>query len=150
MEDKQYKEACGLIERGCYKEAMEQLRVIIQQDEHNYAAINKLGVVYVAMQDIENAKECFKITLELNPDYAPAIVNIGNMQLESDDVHAALNYYQDAITKDSNYAMAYYNMAIAYKKLGDYSKYVNNIKKYKRCQKHEMLFKRRDIDKQKP
>ena len=61
----------------------------------------------------------------------------GNISLKRDDIEQAKTFYKRAISIDENYACAYHNLAVAYKKAGDIGNYITNIKKSARIEKRE-------------
>lgn len=127
-----YNTACSLIESGDFKQAIEILETIIKEDGQHYPALNKLGVAFACQRNHEAAKEYFNKALEVNPGYAPALVNLGNLHMEAGDYMQAIDIYMRAIDGDPEYCYSYYNLAIACRRQGDFSKYIKYIKEYKR------------------
>ncbi len=81
-------------------------------------ALNKRGIAHVSTGDRNRAIEAFTAALEINPRFAPAIVNVGNMLLEDNDIDDAIEHYQAALRIDERYAPAHQNLAVAYRRLG--------------------------------
>jgi tetratricopeptide (TPR) repeat protein len=80
--------------------------------------LNKRGVARIGLQRREQARADFEAALELNPSFAPAIANLGNLLLEAGDLDGAINAYERAIACDGDYAVAYFNLGVAYKRRG--------------------------------
>jgi tetratricopeptide (TPR) repeat protein len=127
-----YEEACELIELYKLDEAFNILKDLLEEDGSNYLVLNKLGAIYARQKNYEEARNSFNSALSINPDYAPAIVNLGNLELEEGKNQEAIDYYNKAIEKDSEYHLAYYNMAVAYKRMGKLEDYFKLYKRYKR------------------
>lgn len=114
------------------EKAEEILIELLTKEPNNVKYINKMGVAHIQRKMLFEAENCFRKALEIEPDFAPAIVNLGNLCQEVGDYDKAMEYYEEAARKDAEYPMSYYNMAIVYKKRKDYTKYSDNLKKYKR------------------
>jgi tetratricopeptide (TPR) repeat protein len=137
MDDK-YFDACQLLEQNKINEAYEVFNSILQRDGGCYMSLNKLGVIFAMQNNHEKASESFKRALEIQPNYAPAIVNLGNQSQEQGDNQTALSYYREAIHKDESYHMAYYNMAVTYKLMGNLDEYFKYFKQYKQHYKQHL------------
>ena len=137
MDDK-YSDACLLLEQNKLDEASVMFNSILQEDNRCYKSLNKLGVIYAKQGSFTKATACFNGALDIQPDYAPAIVNLGNQAQEQGDNQTALAYYRDAINKDESYHMAYYNMAVTYKLMGNLDEYFKYLKQYKQHYKQHL------------
>lgn len=82
------------------------------------ARLNKRGVALVSLHRRDEALRAFEDALASEPRYAPALVNIGNLHLESGELEPAVARYQAAIAADDRYGPAHHNLAIAYKRMG--------------------------------
>lgn len=136
--DDTYLDACLLLEQNKLDEASVIFNSILEQDKGCYKSLNKLGVIFAKQKNYEKAVEYFKRALELQLDYAPAIVNLGNQAQEQGDNQTALDYYTEAISKDESYHMAYYNMAVTYKSMGNLAEYFKYLKQYKQHYKQHL------------
>ena len=136
--DNKYIVACELLEQNKLDDAYQTFLAIIQEDDKNYMAFNKLGVTCARQHKLEEAKDNLNSALRINPDYAPTIVNIGNLELEKGNHQCAIDYYKDAIDRDKTYHMAYYNMAVAYKSMGNLDEYFKFYKQYKQHYKQHL------------
>jgi tetratricopeptide (TPR) repeat protein len=117
-----YELALDALARGRFTDALERLDALLQDGslagERRAAVTNKRGVALVNLHRAEEARRAFEAALEIKPRYAPALVNIGNLHLESGEIEAAVAQYQAAIAADEKYAPAHHNLAVAYKRLG--------------------------------
>lgn len=87
---------------------------------------NKRGVARMRQLRAEAAAEDFRAALALDPAHAPALVNLGNVALESDRIEEALQRYGEAAAADPNCARAYAGASAAYKRLGRYDEAVRS------------------------
>jgi tetratricopeptide (TPR) repeat protein len=79
---------------------------------------NKRGVALVALERREEARAAFSAALGERPSFAPAIVNLGNLELESGNLQQAVDLYAKAIAADPDSAAAFYHLGVAYKTMG--------------------------------
>lgn len=129
--DERYEVACTMADSGDFTAAEALFADIINNDPEHYKAMNKLGVSKVHLGKYYEALEILIRGLEINPGYPPLSLNMGNVHVEIEEFDKALEYYQRAIQNDRNYHLAYYNLAVLYKKMGNYNKYLSNLKEYR-------------------
>ena len=116
--------ACALraLERGEFSSAETQLTSLLAArpwaPNERAFLLNKRGVARIGLQRRELARADFEAALEVNPSFAPAIANIGNLLLEAGDLDGAIAAYERAIACDADYAVAYLNLGVAYKRRG--------------------------------
>ncbi|HTV74615.1 MAG TPA: tetratricopeptide repeat protein [Candidatus Acidoferrales bacterium] len=91
-------------------------------------ALNKRGVAHVCAGRRAEALADFQAALALDPRFAPARVNVGNIHLEEGRLAEAIASYEAAIRGDDRYAPAYANLGVAYRRLGEYDKSVRALK----------------------
>ena len=63
---------------------------------YNPRIINRLGTLYGRYGLYEEAEAQFVKALEEDPDYAPALINLGNIYFLRDDLEEALDYFERA------------------------------------------------------
>jgi tetratricopeptide (TPR) repeat protein len=102
--------------------------------DERLAVENKRGVAFINMQRVAEAREAFESALAIEPRYAPALVNIGNLHLEDGDVDGAIRYYERAVLCDDDYALAHHNLGVAYKRLGRTGDAVRELRKATRLE----------------
>ncbi|MDL1944788.1 tetratricopeptide repeat protein [Chloroflexi bacterium CFX2] len=74
------------------------------------------GFVYaIEAKNYSEALHCFSEAIRLQPDFAEAHNNLGNVLSELDHYAEAEEAYRQAIAKDPNYAAAYNNLTILIK-----------------------------------
>jgi tetratricopeptide (TPR) repeat protein len=113
--------AAALIERGRPDEALAALDALLADGlagERRAFALNKRGVALIALCRRAEADAAFADALDVEPRYAPALTNVGNVLLEDGDVEGAIARYSAAIAADEDYAVAYLNLGVALKRVG--------------------------------
>jgi len=58
----------------------------------------------------DDAIECYKKVLQLDPTYAPAHINLGTLYYNYSDYALAEDHYRRAIESDPRYALAYFDL----------------------------------------
>lgn len=96
--------------------------------------LNKRGVARIGLEEREPARADFDAALHLRPDYAPALTNLGNLLLEEGNVDMAIARYQSAIAADGDYAVAYLNLSVAYKRAGRIAEAVRALRRAQRLE----------------
>ena len=79
----------------------------------------RLGYIYTHQAKFDAALASFKHTLTHNPDFAEVYEWLGLIALMQQQPQQAVEYYQKAIEKKPYVQSAYYNIAKAYRLLGD-------------------------------
>lgn len=116
--------ACALeaLDRRDFESAQRELDELLMRDERDPAPRaflhNKRGVARIGLGERDAAREDFTRALQLQPRHAGALTNLGNLALEDDDVAGAIAHYERAIAADAEYAVAHFNLGVAYKKAG--------------------------------
>ena len=80
----------------------------------------------------ESSAEYYRKALEVNPDYALAHFNLGNLYDEQNDFVQAAFHYQAALRLDPRYADAHYNLALLYQAHGETMKALQHWSAYLR------------------
>jgi lipoprotein NlpI len=96
--------------------------------------LNKRGVARIGMGLRVPAREDFNAALELAPSHAPALTNLGNLLLEEGELDAAIARYRAAIAADREYAIAYLNLGVAYKRSGRIAEGVRALREAQRLE----------------
>jgi tetratricopeptide (TPR) repeat protein len=113
--------ASAALERGDLAAALALAQTAVDEAKSaaaRAAAHNKRGVVLVRSEDREGATLAFLAALEAEPGHVPAIVNVGNLLLESGMTADAVEHYEAALRLDDRYAPAYQNLGVALRRQG--------------------------------
>jgi len=126
-----YERGVAALDAGRHEEALAEFEAALAAatgDAERKAAHNKRGVTLVALGRRDAALADFCTALTLDERFAPALVNLGNLLLEDGHVRDAIDYYEAAIRADEKYAVAYRNLGIAHKRIGQRAESVRNLR----------------------
>ncbi|MBN1352569.1 tetratricopeptide repeat protein [candidate division KSB1 bacterium] len=90
---------------------------------------NKLGMVFLKRNLIDEAILEFKIAIELDPNFAEAYNNLGLAYLLQENYKDAIDIFNQGIEKNAKYADLFNNLGYAYYELGEYSSAIANLNK---------------------
>ncbi|MDX1976181.1 MAG: tetratricopeptide repeat protein [Pseudanabaenaceae cyanobacterium bins.68] len=76
------------------------------------ASYNRLGVAFSQQQIWNYGANCFTKAITLQPDYADAHANLGNVFWQTGDLKNAMLCFQEAIAIDPNFTQVYYNLGL--------------------------------------
>ena len=80
----------SLLEQKKYNEAINELRQASILKPDSDKVYNYLGIGYFMKKNFAEARKCFQKALAINPAYAAAICNLGNLQFETGEVDLAV------------------------------------------------------------
>lgn len=108
-------EATAAIERGDlvynYIGNIETINNIVGNDADLLFLIANL---YQKSGDMANAMSYYQKTLNIDPEYFKAFLNLGNLYFWENHFETAIDKYKNAVNINNSYIPAYYNMYIAY------------------------------------
>lgn len=93
------------------------LRVLEKAPACLEACIN-LGTLFYQQGRLEDAAECYRQGVAVDPGSALAHFNLGSVLDELGELASARDALRSALRLDPNYADAHYNLALVYEKLG--------------------------------
>ena len=126
-----YDRAVRLLEIGAFAEAERELNALLEaqcSDRERAMGLNKRGVARVQQGRRAEAFGDFSAALDSRPNFAPAIVNLGNLLLEDGQLDEAILQYERALRCDSLYAVAHMNLSAAYKRAGRHADAVREFR----------------------
>jgi tetratricopeptide (TPR) repeat protein len=97
--------------------------------------LNKRGVARMGLERRELAMDDFTAALTTLAEYPPALTNVGNLLLENGELERAIAYYERALSGDREYAVAYLNLGVAYKRAGRLSEAVRMLREAQRLER---------------
>ncbi|MDQ6929667.1 MAG: tetratricopeptide repeat protein [Candidatus Eremiobacteraeota bacterium] len=135
-----YERAVRLLETGAFEQAERELSALVASaasDSERAAVINKRGIARVHQNRRDEALEDFTAALEFKPQFASALLNIGNLLLEDGELDEAIAHYESAVRSDDSYAVAHMNLSAAYKKAG---RHAESVREFRRASRLEGRF----------
>jgi tetratricopeptide (TPR) repeat protein len=97
-------------------------------------ALNKRGVALIGLGDRAGAEASFREALVAVADYPGALVNLGNMLLETGAGDEAIAYYRRALATDPDNAGAHFNLGVALKRAGRTGEGVHHLRRAQRLE----------------
>jgi len=89
---------------GTYQQTAQRLAVIL----------NKIGIAYHQLHELDTARRYYEQAVKLNPRYAEAINNIGTVYYAQKSYRRAISQYKKALKISPNSASIYSNLGTAY------------------------------------
>lgn len=116
-------------EQGDYPKAIADYTLVIETDSLDFEAYYNRGLAYYQQGEFDKAIADFRKTFFINPDYYKAYLSLGLCYYNMQQYGYATGWFDLAIDKDSAYATAYYNRALANKYLKDDKQAESDFKK---------------------
>jgi len=130
--------ALAALARGEFTDAENQFTALLgspTDDVQRAFLLNKRGVARIGLANAASAREDFEAALACVAKYPPALTNLGNLLLEAGDIDAAIVRYEAAIAADERYALAHFNLGVAYKRAGRFAEAVAALRRAQRFEK---------------
>lgn len=108
----------NLFKQGRSDVLLDNLIGLSRNITHSVFLWTMMGLAFTELRRFDDAITVFNRALELEPENADILNNIGNALQSHGDVNAAIDAYQRAAKIKPNNAEAYRNMGIAHQKLG--------------------------------
>lgn len=115
-----YNEGMRLFEAGDPDAALQRFKDALGIDGKHAPSLVGMGHVYLHGGDLDAAEDAFMDARRRQRKYGPAHNGLGLVYMRKEKgLQWAIRYFQDAISVDRSYAEAYYNLAEAYRQIGD-------------------------------
>jgi tetratricopeptide (TPR) repeat protein len=106
--------------RKQYHEAMEQYKMLSEQNPQNAVYLNKLGIALHQQTVLGAALKYYERAVKADPQYADAENNIGTIWYQRKKYSKAIRAYQKAIKMRDDMPVLYSNLGYAYFSQGKY------------------------------
>lgn len=108
---------------GNYREAMDVYYKAMSINSWNTGVLNNLADINLyQMKNINEAKSLLNKAVQFDPDFIPALINLGNAYMLSGETDKAEKTFNEIILKDPKNVQAYGNLAVLYEDRGDINK----------------------------
>jgi len=128
------------VQHGLYDEALKDYNAILKKHPYYPEAPFYMGLTKFRQKDIESAAGYFKQALDIYPDHQKArkgldnvtkqFLNNGNKAYKRGDIDKAKTLYKKALKYDTEFYLAYFQLGVLEKKLGNSSlaiQYLNKV-----------------------
>jgi tetratricopeptide (TPR) repeat protein len=88
------------------------------------------GEKLLAEHKYDKAENLFREALGMNPDFIPALIDMGNVATEKHDMVGALKYFTKVVTLNPLAPSTHYNLSITYELLGRPAEAQEEMKKF--------------------
>ncbi len=113
-------EGMRLFEAGNADAALRKFREALGINSKHAPSLVGVGHVYLKRGDLDKAEDAFMDARRRKRKYGPAHNGLGMVYMQKEKgLQWAIKYFQDAISVDRTYAEAYYNLARAFREIGD-------------------------------
>ncbi|MGH9720751.1 MAG: tetratricopeptide repeat protein [Bryobacteraceae bacterium] len=96
--------------RKMYREAIDVYR---QSPQHSPIIVNKMGIAYHQMVQLDAARKLYERAIKLNPKYSEAINNLGTVHYAKRNYRRAVSQYNRALQLSPKSASIYSNLGTA-------------------------------------
>ena len=118
--DAHYSEGMRLFEAKDMDAALMKFRKALGINKKHAPSLVGMGHVYLKRGDLDAAEDAFMDARRRKRKFAPAHNGLGLVYMRKEKgLLWAIRYFQDAISVDRSFAEAYYNLARAYRRIGD-------------------------------
>jgi tetratricopeptide (TPR) repeat protein len=103
-----------LMARKEYADAVRAYDQILKNEPNNAEVLNKMGVAYQELIDLNRAEHCYKKAMKADKSFASAVNNVGTIEYEKKHYGKAIGYYQKALELRTDMGTIYTNLGYAY------------------------------------
>jgi len=107
-----YEQAVAVMASGDFLEAELRFKEFLLQYTGYPGAHVNLAIIYVNYSNDERAMEAIDAALAIDPDYAPALNQLGMLHRRNGNFLEAEAAYMKAVTVSPDYALAHYNLGV--------------------------------------
>lgn len=84
---------------------------LAKQHAKNPAPQNLIGSLYLMKKDVLTARKHFDLALQIEPDFVPAMLNVGRIDQQAGKLKQARQYFEKITTLQPNHALALVSLA---------------------------------------
>ena len=138
---------------GSQEEAMKAFEDELRVDPTNASASYELGEIYRRAGELSKAGSLFELSLKHYPDFEDAHIGLARVLIRQGKPELAVSHLQKAIASGPDNEVSYYQLSVAYGRLGNAAEQAKAISTFQRLQgqKHEreaLALARREVTRQ--
>jgi len=118
----------SLFTQGQLQQALSESSKLLERFPNSVVLYNIAGACNAGLMQFDAAINNYKKALRINPYYADAYSNMGNVLKDKGDLEGAIENYKQALKIKPDYAQAYNNMGNALKDKGDLEAAIQSYK----------------------
>jgi tetratricopeptide (TPR) repeat protein len=115
-------------------EALKEFAQELQLDPTNANAAYEIGEIHRKAGELEKAREFFALAIKHYPDFEEALVGLGRALVSLGQAELALNHLRQAVALNPNNEVTHYQLAQAYRALGNTAAQQQALAEYQRLQ----------------
>ncbi len=119
---------------GYWENSIEKFEKASEIDENNFISYHCLSLSYLKMGKMEECEQMLLKTIELNPDYVPAVFNLGQLNSQRENYKEAVKYFKHVVEIDKEAHYVFFEIARCYHLQKDYK---NAIKYYEKLLEYD-------------
>jgi len=108
------------LQLGCIEDSIHNFQSSLKLFPENLPAVNNMANAYKKKLDYKKAEEFYNLALEKDPNYLNTLVNFANFKMDINQVNEAVNIYHKILTIESKNHLIFFNLATAYRALGNF------------------------------
>ena len=120
--EKWFEQGFDAAQAGRVDEALVLYQHAIQADPGYCSPRFNTGILLKRLGRLHEAATCFRQVLEIEPSHYKALVMLGFLADEQGDRTTARDFFQAATRENDQYAVAFRNLAIVCRELGDHQR----------------------------
>ena len=105
-----------------HEKALTKINKLLESEPDNVTFLNRRGVIYLKMGNIDDAEKDFTTAIRFAPDNATSYYNRGYAKFHAEEYDKAITDFNKAIQLDSKKAASYYGRGHAYFRKGQINK----------------------------
>ena len=121
----------ALLALGDFDGALKSYEKAIDINNNFARAYNNIGIIRQKRNDVSGANESFRMAIKVDSECIQAYINLGILYYGEDDEYLgkSIEYFEKAVSLDSENAFVLYNYSLALIKKGDYNNAVTHLTK---------------------
>ena len=118
-----------LMARKEFNDAIRSYQQILFSEPQNAALLNKVGVAYQQLYDLNHASHFYKRAMKADKSFASPVNNLGTVEFELKHYGRAINCYKKALVFQTDMPTVYSNLGYAYFENKEYPQAMNSFGK---------------------